>query len=84
MVQSENQWRHHGYHAYPGVDAQAASAAAVRLDSTTIPDPIFDHSPPPIDGVGVDPALFALEMGILGILVGRVVHIVMTEPQVGR
>ena len=30
MVHSENQWRHHGYHAYPGVDAQAASAAAVR------------------------------------------------------
>ena len=30
VVHSENQWRHHGYHAYPGVDAQAASAAAVR------------------------------------------------------
>ena len=30
MVHLENQWRHHGYHAYPGVDAQAASAAAVR------------------------------------------------------
>ena len=29
VVHSENQWRHHGYHAYPGVDAQAASAAAV-------------------------------------------------------
>ena len=21
VVHSENQWRHHGYHAYPGVDA---------------------------------------------------------------
>ena len=30
VVHSENQWRHHGYHAYSGVDAQAASAAAVR------------------------------------------------------
>ena len=30
VVNSENQWRHHRYHAYPGVDAQAASAAAVR------------------------------------------------------
>ena len=30
VVHSENQWRHHGYHAYPGVDGQAASAAAVR------------------------------------------------------
>ena len=30
VVHSENQWRHHGYHTYPGVDAQAASAAAVR------------------------------------------------------
>ena len=30
VVHSENQWRHHRYHAYPGVDAQAASAAAVR------------------------------------------------------
>ena len=30
VVHSENRWRHHGYHAYPGVDAQAASAAAVR------------------------------------------------------
>ena len=30
VVHLENQWRHHGYHAYPGVDAQAASAAAVR------------------------------------------------------
>ena len=30
VVHSENQWRQHGYHAYPGVDAQAASAAAVR------------------------------------------------------
>ena len=30
VVHSENQWRHHGYHAFPGVDAQAASAAAVR------------------------------------------------------
>ena len=30
VVHSENQWRHHGYHAYLGVDAQAASAAAVR------------------------------------------------------
>ena len=30
VVHSENQWRHHGYHAYPGVDTQAASAAAVR------------------------------------------------------
>ena len=27
---SENQWRHHGYHAFPGMDAQIASAAAVR------------------------------------------------------
>ena len=30
VVHSENQWRHHGYHANPWVDAQAASAAAVR------------------------------------------------------
>ena len=30
VVHLENQWRHHGYHAYPGVDAQVASAAAVR------------------------------------------------------
>ena len=30
VVHSENQWRHHGYHALPGVDAQAASAATVR------------------------------------------------------
>ena len=30
VVHSQNQWRHHGYHAFPGVDAQAASAAAVR------------------------------------------------------
>ena len=29
-VHSENQWRHHGYHAFQAVDAQAASAAAVR------------------------------------------------------
>ena len=28
-VHSENQWRHHGYHAFPGVDAQAALAAGV-------------------------------------------------------
>ena len=30
VVHSENQWRHHGYHAYPGVDAKAALAAALR------------------------------------------------------
>ena len=30
VVHSENQWRHHGYHVFPGVDARAASAAAVR------------------------------------------------------
>ena len=30
VVHCENHWRHHGYHAYPGVDAQAASALAVR------------------------------------------------------
>ena len=30
VVHSKNQWRHHGYHAYPGVDAQAVSVAAVR------------------------------------------------------
>ena len=30
MVHSESQWRHHGYRAVLGVDAQAASAAAVR------------------------------------------------------
>ena len=30
MVRMENQWRHHGYHAFLGVDTQAASAAAVR------------------------------------------------------
>ena len=29
MVHLENQWHHHGYHAVLGVDAQAASAAAV-------------------------------------------------------
>ena len=30
VVHSENEWRHHGFHAYPGVNAQAAAAAAVR------------------------------------------------------
>ena len=30
MVHTKNQWRHHGYHALLGVDAQAVSAAAVR------------------------------------------------------
>ena len=30
VVHLENKWRHHGYHAFPGLDAQAASAAAVR------------------------------------------------------
>ena len=30
VVHSEKEWRHPGYHAFPGVDAQAASAAAVR------------------------------------------------------
>ena len=30
MVHMENQWRHHGYHAFLGVDPQAALAAAVR------------------------------------------------------
>ena len=30
MVHMENQWRHHGYHAFQGVSAQAVSAAAVR------------------------------------------------------
>ena len=30
VVHSEHQWRHPGCHAFPGVDAQAASAAAVR------------------------------------------------------
>ena len=30
MIHLENQWRHHGYHAFPGVDAQATSPAAVR------------------------------------------------------
>ena len=29
VVHLENQWRHDGYHVYPGVDAQATSAAAV-------------------------------------------------------
>ena len=29
MVHLENQWRHHGYHAFLGLDAHAASAAAV-------------------------------------------------------
>ena len=29
MVHLENRWRHHGYHVFPGVDAQAPSAAAV-------------------------------------------------------
>ena len=29
VVHSENKWRHHTYHAFPGVHAQAASAAAV-------------------------------------------------------
>ena len=24
VVHLKNQWRHHGYHAYPGVDTQAA------------------------------------------------------------
>ena len=30
MVHIENQWRHNGYHAFLGVDAQAASAGVVR------------------------------------------------------
>ena len=30
VVHSENHWRHHGYHAFLGVDAPAASAAVVR------------------------------------------------------
>ena len=30
VVHSENHWRHHGFHAYLGVDTKAASAAAVR------------------------------------------------------
>ena len=30
MVHLENQWHHHGYHAFLGLDAQASSAAAVR------------------------------------------------------
>ena len=30
VVHLENQWRHRGYHAFPGVDARAALAAAVR------------------------------------------------------
>ena len=30
MVHMENQWCHHGYHAFLGVDTQVASAAAVR------------------------------------------------------
>ena len=30
VVHSKNQWHHHGYDAFPGVDAQTASAAAVR------------------------------------------------------
>ena len=54
----------------------------LRTDTTTIPDPIFEYSPPPINGVGVDPSLFALEIGILGKLVLLVVHVVMTEPQI--
>ena len=36
------------------------------LDTTTISDPIFEYSPPPINGVRVDPALFALDVGIFG------------------
>ena len=39
------------------------------LDTTTISDPIFEYSPPPINGVRVDPALFALDVGIFGKLV---------------
>ena len=30
IVHMENQWRHHGYHAFLGVDPTAAPAAAVR------------------------------------------------------
>ena len=30
MVHMENQWPHHGYHAFLGVNTQAATAAAVR------------------------------------------------------
>ena len=29
MVHLENEWHHHGYHAFLGVDTQAALAAAV-------------------------------------------------------
>ena len=52
------------------------------LDTTTISDPIFEYSPPPINGVRVDPALFALDVGIFGKLVLLVVHIVMTEAKI--
>ena len=54
------------------------------LDATTISDPIFEYSPPPINGVRVDPALFALDVGIFGKLVLLVVHIVMTEAKILR
>ena len=54
----------------------------LRIDTTTIPDPIFEYSLPPIHGVGVDPSLFALDIGIFGKLVLLVVHVVMTEPQI--
>ena len=30
MVHLDNQWRHHGYHAFFGADTQVATAAAVR------------------------------------------------------
>ena len=52
------------------------------LDTTTISDPIFEYSSPPINGVRVDPALFALDVGIFGKLVLLVVHIVMTEAKI--
>ena len=30
MVHMENKWRHHGYHAFQGIDPTAAPAATVR------------------------------------------------------
>ena len=54
----------------------------VGLDATTIPGPIFEYSPSPINCVRVDPASFALDVGILGKLTLLVVHVVMTKPQV--
>ena len=47
VVHSENRWRHHRYHAFPGLDAQAASAAAVRARGGRWDRTLYADPPPP-------------------------------------